>query len=135
MTRNRDIPSSVLIQTCFPLSCVATVCIIRLAKIDVSLSKRINKRVELSLYAYILPVHRFTPATHTPRECTRLPLVGYRLRCRLNSGRSNERELHILRFYALAARWTVHANIDCSVIFTYFKIFAFMEALCVYRDS
>ena len=110
MTRNQKIPSPILDQTGFPLSGVATVRIKTLAKIDFLLSKRINKRVKLTLYAYILPVQSFSPATHSPTGCTRLPLARYRLRCILNSGRGNKRQFHILQFYALVARWTVQAK-------------------------
>ena len=48
--------------------------------ISVIKPKRINKRVQLFLSAYILPVHSFfLHATPTPRECTKLRLARYRL--------------------------------------------------------
>ena len=58
----------------------------------------INKRVQLSLEAYILPVHSFSPPTPTPRGCTQSPLASYQLHCILKNGRGNESQFHCLRF-------------------------------------
>ena len=61
--------------------------------------KRINKRFQLSLQAYILLVHSFSLATPTLRS-------RYRLHCILKNG--NERQLYCLRFLSISRQ------VDCA---------------------
>ena len=71
-------------------------------------AKKIKKRFQLSLQAYILPVQSFSLATPTPKGCTQLPLGRFRL----PNGRVTRDNSIVNDFYALAARWTVHAKTD-----------------------
>ena len=54
-------------------------------------------------------MHSFSPTTPTPRGCTHLPLVRWRLHCILLNGRRKGRQLHCLRFLTLFS-----SQVDCA---------------------
>ena len=56
-------------------------------------------------------MHSFPPATPTPRGCTQLPLLSIDCIVYLRTGEATRDNSTVYDFYALSARWTVHAKI------------------------
>ena len=75
-------------------------------------SKSIDKRVHLSLSAYILPVHFFASHAHSHRVYSAAVSPLSSALYTKKKGKVTRDNSIVYDFYVLAARWTVHAKID-----------------------